>query len=315
MADVFLAMRRGFGGFAKLVVVKRLRHSVDHDMISMFADEAKLAARLNHPNVVQTFHADEDQLEMEFLDGQAFNRVIKRAKKLGRTIDLDLALVVIKDVLAALSYAHDLKDFDGKALNVVHRDVSPQNVFLTYDGKVKLIDFGIAKSADQDELTKIGVVKGKVTFMAPEQAAGSFVDRRVDIFATGILLWELLTGQRYWGKASEAEIVRRLRTGDLPPSPRSVNPDISPELASICSRALSFDREERFATAGDFLSALEAAAPTQATVRPRLGELVASLFGEARYGPRVCTSTKRRPGSHASMRVSQRIGSGPSRMR
>jgi eukaryotic-like serine/threonine-protein kinase len=280
MADVFLAMRRGFGGFAKLVVVKRLRPSADHDVAAMFVDEARLAGRLNHPNVVQTFHCENGELEMEYLDGQTLHRILRRAKKAGRALDAGFAMLVIRDILAGLHYAHELEDFDGSPLHIVHRDVSPQNVFVTYDGEVKLIDFGIAKTADQSQVTQVGIVKGKTRFMAPEQARGWFIDRRVDIFATGILMWELLTGERYWGKGSETDVLRRLTSGDLPPAPASVNPEIDPELSRICARALAFEASDRYADAAAFLADLEPAMPSQGNAAQRGGELVAELFAE-----------------------------------
>ena len=282
MADVFLAVRRGVGGFRKMVVIKRLRHLAEHDIATMFRDEGRLAARLNHPNVVQTFRAEEEELEMEFLDGQSLHRIVKRAHNTGKKLDTRMILHIMRGLLGALDHAHDITDLDGTPLNVIHRDVSPQNIFITFEGKVKLIDFGIAKAVDQEEVTQCGIVKGKVRFMAPEQARAEVLDRRVDIFAAGILMWELLTGERYWGKTRELEIVRRLRDNELLPSADDVNPDVPPNLAAICRKALAPNRDDRYATAGEFLTELEAEIPPRMNVESELGELVATLFAEER---------------------------------
>jgi serine/threonine protein kinase len=280
MADAYLALRKGVGGFAKLVVVKRLRPSAEHDLAAMFRDEARLAARMNHPNIVQTFQCEEDQLEMEFLDGQSLHRILRRMKTAQRALDPELAALIVNGLLAGLDYAHELTEFDGTPLNVVHRDVSPQNVFITYSGKIKLIDFGIAKAAQREEVTQFGVVKGKVRFMAPEQALAGVVDRRVDIFAAGIVLWELLTGDRYWGKTKDLDIVRRLKNGDLPPPPNEVNPAVSVALADVCQRALAHDVADRFPTCAEFQNALKQAIAFGYGVGQRLGALVTDLFAE-----------------------------------
>jgi serine/threonine-protein kinase len=282
MADVFLAVRRGAGGFRKLVVIKRLRHLADHDIATMFRDEGRLAARLNHPNVVQTFRCEEEELEMEFLDGQSLHRIVKRGNNVGKKLDGRMTLHIMKGLLGALHHAHEITDLDGTPLNVIHRDVSPQNIFVTFEGKVKLIDFGIAKAVDQEEVTQCGMVKGKVRFMAPEQARAEALDRRVDVFAAGIVMWELLTGERYWGKTRELEIVRRLRDNELLPSPDDVSEDVPPNLAAICRKALAPDRDDRYATCAEFLAEVEAEIAPRTTVETELGELVSSLFAEER---------------------------------
>src|SRR5262245_23884883 len=200
MAEVFLATRTGMVGFHKLVVVKRLRSDLLEEVHAaryraLLLDEARLAARLHHPNIVQTFEVGEHHghpfMAMEYLDGQPLSSVLSKARRAARWVSTELALQIIADALAALAYAHDLADYDGSPLHIVHRDVSPQNIFWTYDGEIKLVDFGVAKFALKSMETEAGVVKGKLTYMAPEQARGAAVDRRADLFVVGILLWEL----------------------------------------------------------------------------------------------------------------------------
>jgi serine/threonine protein kinase len=176
MADVKLAVARGPAGFNKLLVVKTLLANIeeDPDFVAMFLDEARLAARLNHPNVVVVNEVGEQEgryfLAMEYLDGQPLQRVLARAAKRGEAFPRALWLRILCDALSGLHYAHELKEFDGTKLNVVHRDVTPENVFITYDGVVKLVDFGIAKAVGRTVETKMGVVKGKIGYLSPEQA-------------------------------------------------------------------------------------------------------------------------------------------------
>ncbi len=202
MSDVFLAVSKGMGGFHKLLVIKQLRPNLaeDEEFLSMFLDEARLAARLSHRNVVATYEVGEDggryYIAMEYLEGQALKRIIHRAKT---RFGLDMHLQVVLDVLKGLHHAHDLCDYDATPLGVVHRDVSPHNIFVTYAGDVKVVDFGVAKALDSSTETSAGVMKGKLAYMSPEQARSGDVDRRADIFSVGVLLWEGVTGQRMWG--------------------------------------------------------------------------------------------------------------------
>src|SRR5262245_45560386 len=188
MADVYLSVVHGPVGFNKLTVIKRLRPSLaeEQEFLAMFLDEARLAARLNHPNVVQTNEVAEIEgqyyIAMEYLDGQPLNRILTRAQKAG-TLPRELLIRVVADCLAGLHYAHELADYDGSPLGVVHRDASPHNIFVTYDGQTKVVDFGIAKAATRSAETRGGVLKGKVAYMAPEQARSGEVDRRSDVFA------------------------------------------------------------------------------------------------------------------------------------
>jgi tRNA A-37 threonylcarbamoyl transferase component Bud32 len=241
-ADVYLASVDGPSGFTKLVVVKVLRKNLasDTEFRLMFLSEARLAARLHHQNVVQTNEViDIDGapvLVMEYLDGQPLSQVIVRGKQGGFTLAMQLR--VLADALAGLHAAHELADFDGTPLGVVHRDVSPHNLFLTVEGHAKVLDFGIAKLERSLVETEVGMVKGKLRYMAPEQIAGEKLDRRADIYAAGVILWETLTGERMWKASSEGEVRARVLAGDLP-MPETIRPDVPAPLARICRRALS----------------------------------------------------------------------------
>jgi serine/threonine protein kinase len=270
MAEVFLAVTLGQGGFTKLVVLKKTLAEYSHEpeFISMFLDEARLAARLSHPNVVQTYEVGQEGsqyfIAMEYLDGQPLNRA-RGTKK--TPMPLPLQLHALCGVLAGLHHAHELCDFDGTPLGVVHRDISPHNVFITYDGQVKVVDFGIAKAAGAATKTQTGAIKGKVSYMPPEQALGKPVDRRADIFAVGVMLWEAVSGLRYWEGTPDAGILFRLSNGDLP-SLRQAAPAAPPALIAIADRALAPSPSDRYATAAEMLAALEvytASQPTRTT--------------------------------------------------
>lgn len=288
MADVHLAVQVGPAGFSKLQVIKRLRPGMtdEAEMRHMMLDEARLAARLNHKNIVQTNEVgivDEQYfLSMEYLDGQPYHRILKRSSQLGRTVPLPFAVKILCEVLSGLHYAHECRDYDGVSLGVVHRDVSPQNVFVTYDGQVKVVDFGIAKSTGRLVETQTGIIRGKLTYMAPEQAFATEVDRRADLFSVGVLLWEALAGERLWGNMSDPEIVSRLMN-EIPPV-TTVRPDAPADLVDLCTRALSRDREKRPATAAEMRGELEAylAVHDIQVNAEALGALVVDLFAEER---------------------------------
>jgi eukaryotic-like serine/threonine-protein kinase len=287
MATVYLAASLGPDDFSKLVVIKELMPELSDDpnFVRMFRAEARLAARLQHPNVVQTYDAWQLEgrqfLTMEFLDGQPLQRALVR---LGRgSLGLPAQLYVLRSVLAALHYAHELCDYDGTPLGVVHRDVSPQNVFLTYDGQVKLVDFGIAKAAGM-VTTEAGTFKGKANYASPEQIMGEEVDRRADVFAAGVMLWEALTGRPICepGREPANLLFERLQGRD--PSVLAVNPQADPALAAICARAMAHAPAARFASAQEFREALEAhplGAPAPA-IAAGLGAQLASAFAAER---------------------------------
>ena len=261
MGTVYLAFASGLGEFRKLLVVKELRQDLlsKDASVGMFLDEARLAARLDHPNVVQTFEADQDQgryfLAMEYLDGQPLSALIERLKSRGG-MPLGLHVHVLCEMLSGLQYAHELRDYDGSTLQVVHRDVSPQNVFITYHGQVKVVDFGVAKARNASTLTTPGVFKGKFAYAAPEQAHGRPVDRRADLFAVGVMLWEAIAGRRYSDPQPTHESFQRRLTGHEPRI-LDVAPDTEPLLADICDRALALNPSDRFSNAEAFRNELQ----------------------------------------------------------
>jgi serine/threonine-protein kinase len=262
MATVYLCVLKGLGGFSKLQVVKRLKPelSEDAEFRSMFLEEARLAARINHPNVVQTNEVGIDGsnyfIAMEYLEGQSLEAFFRRASDGGKSMPLRILLPILIDTLRGLHHAHELKDFQGNPLKVVHRDVSPHNIFVTYDGSVKVVDFGIAKAADSAHETRTGVVKGKVAYMAPEQVSSKGIDRRADIFAVGAILWRGLTGKRMWRGMNEMEILVKLAGGEIP-SPTTMKADLPKELVAICEKALAPKPEDRYQTAAEMMQALE----------------------------------------------------------
>ena len=289
MAEVYLAVAKGSGGFNKLQVLKVLRcdqQEMDRaELVRMFQDEARLAARLNHPNIVQSYEVGSenghDFIAMEYLDGQPLNQV--RQRDFGKVGDfpLEMQLFVLCEVLEALEYAHTLTDYDGRSLNIVHRDVSPQNVFVTYAGQTKLVDFGIAKTLDSCQ-TRVGVVKGKVHYMAPEQIAGQKVDHRADLFSVGVMLWEAIARRRMHDKDSVYEIMRKVAMAELPRI-RDVVSDVPEELERILSRALAKNPEDRHPNAGALHQELTAYLDRCKRVTPKMiGERVTELFGEER---------------------------------
>jgi serine/threonine protein kinase len=262
MGTVYLALASGFGEFRKLLVLKELRQDLTRQQgfVSMFMDEAKLAARLAHPNVVQTFEATEVGaryfLAMEYLDGQSLSTLIERLGRSNTTLPLGMHIQILCDVLAGLQYAHDLRDYDGTSLQVVHRDVSPQNVFVTYHGQVKVVDFGVAKVANAGVKTEPGMFVGKFSYAAPEQVRGSGVDSRTDVFAAGVMLWEAIAGRPFVDQPP-TPITCRARCLGLEPRIAEVVPGVDRVLAQICDRALSVHPEDRFESAWDLRAELQ----------------------------------------------------------
>lgn len=251
MGEVYLAMAHGPAGFRKLVVLKCMNSASadDAQLRKMFLDEATLAARLSHHNVVQTYEAGSLEgapyIAMEFLDGQPLSKISQAAPDM----DPRLAAYILCEALAGLHYAHQLKDFDGTPLSIVHRDLSPPNIFVTYDGVVKVVDFGIAKTSLASRTqTDAGMFKGKISYMAPEQATHEEVDHRADVFSAGAVLWELLAGRRLFREASPALTLKRLLQDEIP-SLSSVTPGVDPALEAIVMRALQRNLEARYPSA------------------------------------------------------------------
>jgi serine/threonine protein kinase len=290
MSDVYLAVARGPMGFNKLVVIKRLRTALAEEpsFLQMFLDEARLAARLNHPNVVHTYEVGEEDgsyfIAMEYLEGQPLNAIVRELAKREAPLEQALAAQIVADALAGLTYAHQLEDYDGTPLKIIHRDLSPHNVFVTYDGQVKLVDFGIAKAILSQSSTEIGVLKGKVAYMAPEQAtAAGDIDQRADLFAMGIVLWELLSRRKLFQEPTAAATLHRLLNGSIPKL-ASASPEVDPVLGAIADRALEKEPSERFATATEMRGALEAWIRSSGRVirDGEIGERVSALFEDVR---------------------------------
>jgi eukaryotic-like serine/threonine-protein kinase len=289
MSEVYLAIARGPAGFNKLVVIKQLLSGLvtEPHFLDMFLDEARLAARLNHPNIVQTNEvglADGKYfMAMEYLDGQSLLKIVQRM--LPRPVPVAVALGIAANVCAGLHYAHTLADFGGTPLGVVHRDVSPHNIFVTFAGQVKILDFGIAKVTSRTTETQAGILKGKIAYMSPEHISGAPLDARSDVFSLGVVFYEALTGQRLWGSPTrDVVIVKRLVTGDVPASPRLVVPDLTEDVDRICRRALAIDRDKRYASALEMQKDLEESIgrlPQRASERD-VGEMVAGLFEKER---------------------------------
>ncbi len=261
MAEVYLALLQGDLGFSKLMVVKQIRQDMadDPELMAMFLDEGRLSARLRHPNVVETHEVAQENghtfMAMEYLEGQPLHRIVQQVHHVGG-LPLAIHLRILADMLAGLHHAHELRDWDDSPLQVVHRDVTPQNVFVTYEGVAKIVDFGIAKIKGSASHTRAGIVKGKIAYLAPEQARREPLDRRADIFAAGVMLWEAVTKTRPWKGRSEHFVIERLMDGRFP-SARTVNPDIPPALEAILDKALAPERDNRYSTAAEFQAAIE----------------------------------------------------------
>jgi serine/threonine protein kinase len=261
MAEVLLAMMDAGCGAKRLVVLKRIwpELATDPEFMTMFLDEARLSVRMNHPNVVRTYEVlargAEATIAMEYLDGQPLTRVMNRLRGTAE-LSIPLRLRILMSVLAGLEHAHTLTDLDGQPLEVVHRDVSPHNVFVTYDGQVKLVDFGVAKTLAASHHTRPGALKGKLAYMAPEQLQPVEVDRRADLFAVGVMLWEMLAGRRLWQGMNEVQIVSQLAAG-LPFPPLPTDGEFPPGLDAICEQALHPNPQYRYQTAAEMEEDLE----------------------------------------------------------
>jgi serine/threonine protein kinase len=293
MARVYLAVRIGAAGFRRLCVLKRMQDHLlqNEEFLRMFLREARLAARLNHPNVVSTEEVGQDAdghfMAMEYLEGQSYLALLNKVKR--DKLDFALSLQVLIEVLRGLEYAHAMTDFDGTPMQIVHRDLSPGNIFITYDGRIKVLDFGIAKVLDSRGETQTGVLKGKLTYMAPEQVKGHPVSIQTDLYAVGVLLWEAASGRRRWENLPDAAVLRYLISGKPPESPGAEARGLPESVNALCLKALAVDSSERFGTARAFRGALERLLDEMGrTVGGELvGQAVAHHFREERETLRV----------------------------
>jgi serine/threonine protein kinase len=330
VAVTYLAVWRGIEGSRKVVVVKELRPAlVDADAgVTRFIDEARVAERLTHPNIVQTIEVGADGprrfMAMEYLDGQTLHQIVQRALKQSNRMSLWMYLGIVVDVLTALEYAHELTDFDGTRLGVVHRNVSPHNVIVTYEGHTKLVDFGTAKSVGTAQEPRAGEPQGKAKYMAPEQAAGAPVDHRADLFAVGVMLWEAVVGSGPWDGQSDATRLRSLISGTVP-RVRDAWPDVDPDLSNLVERAMSVDPGARYPTARAMRADLERYIGTRSLAQSSARSLsawVSRLFAEDRDHRRAIVDAQLRAptegtlsGRAPSLPPGGRVTDGPARAR
>jgi serine/threonine-protein kinase len=281
MASVHMGRLIGDSGFSRIVAVKRLHplYALSAEHYAMLLNEARLSSRVRHPNVVPTLdvvHEEEKLcLVMEYVRGASLSALVVAAKSAGERVPAPVAVAIVADALRGLHAAHEAKGEDGAPLGIVHRDVSPHNLLVGSDGVTRVLDFGVAKALRKEHLTKTGDVKGKVAYMSPEQLRGSPVTRQADIFAAGVVLWEVLAGDRLWGDDEPARIITRVLS-ERPPSLLSKAPEIPPALDSAIARALASSQRARFATAEEMALALtDACAPASHAEVARYLEYVA----------------------------------------
>ncbi len=317
MAEILLARVCGPHGFVRVVVLKRiLPHlSARTDFRDMFLDEARIVSGIHHENVVHVHelgdHDDELFLVMEYLRGESATGLLRRMLHLDRTVPCALAAYAVAEACTGLNAAHKLCDADGQLLGLVHRDVSPHNVFITYDGGVKLLDFGIAHAAGRSTDTAAGQVKGKFGYMSPEQCRGKPLDRRSDIFTLGIVLYEMSTSRRLFQRASDLAIMRAICAEPIPP-PSAVVDDYPSALERIVMRALSRSRDDRYSTAGEMAAELREAVRSMSTADPRetLATLMQDVFEERVAQKEAAVRALRsneRPGKIAAGDVDQHV--------
>jgi len=282
---VFLARLQGLKGFEKLVCLKRILpgYADNPDFVRMFIDEARVAADLRHPNLVNVFDAGEDAgtwfMVMEFLEGHDLASVVRQAHARQAEVPLFVALQVIADAARGLHAAHVKADLSGRPMRIVHRDISPQNLFLTHDGVTRVLDFGVARSALRSSRTEVGVVKGKLGYVSPEQLESVEVDARADLYSLGVVLWELLVLERLFARASDAEALRAIIEGRVPP-PSSKRNGLPREVDALVLKATALDRDHRFPSCDAFATALEDLQVTLKTPSSptRVKRWLASLF-------------------------------------
>ncbi|MBN2497399.1 MAG: serine/threonine protein kinase [Deltaproteobacteria bacterium] len=261
MAEIHLARQTGIKGFERLVVIKKIHPHMARTrrFVEMFLDEARIAAQLNHPNIVQIFDLGEEHGEyfiaMEYLDGESLAYIMKRAHMEDRLFSPHLAAGITAQACDGLDHAHKHRDASGRAIQIVHRDISPQNIVVLSSGLIKIVDFGIAKAASQLHQTESGTIKGKFSYMAPEHVLSRPLDARSDVFSLGVVLWEMLTFHRLFKRESQAAIVHAVVTDPIPPA-RQIRPAVPAGISAIADRALAREPEERYQSASDMAAAL-----------------------------------------------------------
>ena len=268
MAEIFRASSEGSDGIEHVVAIKRIlpENARNNEFMTMFLNEARIAATLRHPNVIQAFDFGSENgsyyLAMEYLHGLDTRRIVQSLALAGKKLPLEIAIASAIGICTGLQYVHDKHDKNGRALGLVHRDVSPQNIFLTTSGGVKLVDFGVAKAVHRVSDTLSGTIKGKVTYMSPEQVRAERLDRRSDLFSLSIVLWELTVGRRLFEGVSEAMVMNAIDKLDAP-APSQMTPRYSPDLERIVMKGLARDRDRRYQSADELRGDLEAFAREQ----------------------------------------------------
>ncbi|RME22254.1 MAG: serine/threonine protein kinase [Deltaproteobacteria bacterium] len=262
MAEIFVARREAMEGFQKTIVIKRIRpHLSDNPtFVKMFLNEAKLAAQLNHSNIAQIFDLGRIGrsyfIAMEYIDGRDMRTIVPKARKKGIDFPIEYSLKVARDVCEGLYYAHRKTDEKGNPLNIVHRDVSPENIMVSFDGEVKILDFGIAKAENLISETRAGEIKGKLAYLSPEQVAGKTLDQRSDIFSLGAMLYEWIAGHKLFTGSSDVEVLKAILEARIYP-PSYFRKEIPEELDEIVLRALARNRQERYQNAWEMLADID----------------------------------------------------------
>ncbi len=256
MAEIYKAKTFGVDGFEKVLAIKKIlaHYSADKEFITMLTDEAKLVVNLSHANIVQVYDlgrvGDDYFISMEYIDGINLRDLIERSRELDEAVPIDVAVYVLSEVCRGLDYAHNRKDVEGKPLKIIHRDISPQNILVSYDGGVKIVDFGIAKAAYNLSQTHAGILKGKVNYMAPEQAFGKPMDHRSDIFSLGIVLFELLTNKRLFHGETQMEILKKIRNNKITEATFEKE-EIPAFLKPLIAKSLAYSPNKRYGSAAD----------------------------------------------------------------
>jgi serine/threonine protein kinase len=287
MAELFIARQEAVGGFEKDLVLKMLqeRYATNPRVLQMFLDEARLAAKLNHQNIVHMYDVDRvdgiHYIAMEYIHGETITDIVRKSIADGGFLPLEHAVQVVADTAAGLEYAHERRDAEGRPARIVHRDVSPSNILVSFDGEVKLSDFGIAYLEGRLDRTPAGQIKGTFSYMSPEQATGGTIDGRSDIFSLGVCLWELATGKRLFDGLRLESVLRRIADGVIA-SPSSHNPRVSPALEGVILKALAQTSDRRYASAVKLHDDLLELARSEDLVADstRVARYVRSLFPE-----------------------------------
>ncbi len=327
MATVYLGRLVGAAGFRRLVAIKRLHPHLarDREFIDMFLDEARLAARIHHPNVVPILEVGESDkggyyLVMEYIEGDTAARLFARSAQNGKKVPFDVGIRIAVDTLNGLHAAHEMTGDDGQPLHIVHRDVSPQNILVGIDGTSRITDFGVARAASRLSTTRSGQLKGKLAYMAPEQAKGAAVDRRADVFAMGIVLWETLAFKRLFKGEGEADTLNRVLYEPIP-TLKSAQPSIPAAIEAVVMKAIERDPDKRWKTAAEFAEALEqtAAKLQQLGSTKDVAQCLDGVMGldltEAREAVRTWLAQSQPSMSQARQRIHEGLRGDPSNPR